>query len=269
MAVRLARKHARLLIRYWVITFKEFKEFTWDVWLSVVQFVLYMSRSLVFWWAVSGAVGAFGGWTMPELALFTAVSYFPGLHELFWNFWNRASFSDKVLRGDLDRYLARPVHPLFALAAEDVHLAQFLKYFVPSLTMALVFIAKYHLPVTAGSFVGGYLLMSAGKLVLTMMRATVSMVAFKHGDVSGLQSLLFQFAALGSYPVTAFPQALRFFLGYVLPAALTATYPTLCMLGKAGGLRLFETAGCLCVIWVVMMLRAWTATVREYDSPGG
>ena len=269
MAVDLARKHARLLARYWIITFKEFSQFTWDVWLSVVQFVLYMCRSLVFWWAISGTVGAFGGWTLPELALFTAVSYLPGLHQLFWNFWNRASFSDKVLRGDLDKYLARPVHPLFALAAEDVHLAQFVKYFVPPLAMAIVFVRKYNLPVSAGSFLGGYLLLSAGKLVLTMMRATTSMVAFKHGDVSGLQSLLFQFTALGGYPVTAFPQALRFFLGYVLPAAFTATYPTLFMLGKGGGLRLSETAACLCVVWGAIMLRAWSVTVREYESPGG
>jgi ABC-2 type transport system permease protein len=248
MTVDLVRKHTRLLVRYWIITFKDFREFTWDIWLSVVQFILFICRSLVFWRAVAGAVGSFGGWTMPELALFTAVSYLPALNWLFWNFWNRASFSDKVLRGDLDKYLARPVHPLFTLAAEDVHVALFLKYLVRPLVMAWVIIRKYNLPVTVPSFVGGYLLLSAGQLILRIMRATASLVAFKHGDVSGLQSLLFQFAALGSYPVTAFPQALRFFLGYVLPAAFTATYPTLFMLGKAGGLQLFGTAACLCIV---------------------
>lgn len=269
MASDLVKKHARLLVRYWIITFKEFAAFTWDAWLSVVQFVLYMGRSLTFWWAIWGAAGAFSGWTMPELSLFTAVSFLPGLHQLFWNFWNRASFSDKVLRGDLDKHLARPVHPLFALAAEDVHVAQFLKYFVPPLAMVVVFVRAYRLPVTLKSFTGGYLLLSAGRFVLTMMRATASMVAFRHGDVSGLQALLFQFTALGAYPVTAFPQALRFFLENVLPAAFTATYPTMFMLGKAGGSRMVGIALGLCVIWGAALLSAWSVTVKGYESPGG
>lgn len=145
------------------------------------------------------------------------------------NFWNRASFSDKVLRGDLDKYLARPVHPLFALAAEDVHLAMFLKYFIPPLVMAVIFVRAYSLPVTFFRFVGGYLLLSAGKLVLTMMRAAASMAAFKHGDVSGLQSVLFQFTILGGYPTTEFPKGFQFLLGYVLPAALPPpTQPCSC-----------------------------------------
>jgi ABC-2 type transport system permease protein len=266
---RVLAKHRRILVRYWAITFSSFSQFTWDVWLSIVQFVFYMCRSLVFWWAVTGVAGDFAGWTMSELALFTAVSYLPGLHSLFWNFWNSASFSDKILRGELDKYLARPVHPLFALAAEDVHLAHFLKYFLPPLAMALVFIARYDLPVTGWSFVGGYLLLSAGKLVLTMMRATASMLAFRHGEVSGLEALLFQFTALGSYPVTAFPDALRFFLGYLLPAAFTATYPTLFMLGKADGIRVFGIAAGLCAFWVFVMFKTWSVTARDYESPGG
>jgi len=269
MAIELIKKHGRLLVRYWIITFKQFTAFTWDVWLSILQFVLYMGRSLVFWWAISVVVGAFGGWTLPELALFTAVSYSPGLHQLFWNFWNAASFSDKVLRGDLDKYLARPVHPLFALAAEDVHLALFLKYFLPPLTIAIILIRFYHLPVTFFSYIGGYLLLSAGKLVLTMMQASASMLAFRHGDVSGLESVLFQFTTLGSYPVTAFPRGLQFFLGYVLPAAFTATYPTLFMLGRADGLRLYMIVVVLSAVWGAILFRAWSVMVREYESPGG
>lgn len=266
--LKVLNKHLRLLARYWVITFEEFSSFTWDVWLSVIQFVLYIGRSIVFWWAVS-RIGVFGGWTLPELSFFAAISFLPGLHELFWNFWNRASFSDKVLRGDLDKYLARPVHPLFAIAAEDVHLAMFLKYFVPPLVMAICLVRGYHLPVTMGRFLVGYLLLSTGKFVLTMMRAASSMLAFKYGDVTGLQLLLFQFTALGRYPVDAFPSTLKFLLTYVLPAGFTATFPAMVMLGKAAGLEVFGVAAVLAFLWAFIVLRLWAVMVSSYESFGG
>ncbi len=265
----LAAKHLRLLARYWVITFKEFTAYTWDVYLSLVQFGLYMARSFVFWWAVLGTAGAFGGWGLPEIALFTAVSYLPGAHELVWNFWNRASLSDKVLRGDLDKYLARPVHPLFALAAEDVNLAVFIRYGLPPLALVVVVARVYHLPVGAGSFVLGYLVLSLGKFALVLIRATVSMLAFRHGEVSQVQRFFFQLTAFGGYPVTAYPAALRAFLSYVLPVGFVATYPTLIMLGRSPTAPVLALAAALALAWLAVLTRAWRAAVAGYDSPGG
>ncbi len=265
----MTRKHLRLLRRYWIITFKDFAAYRWDMYLTMVQFGLYMARSLVFWWAVLGTTGAFAGWGLPELALFTAVSYLPGLHQLVWNFWNRASLSDKVLRGDLDKYLARPVNPLFALAAEDVHVASFLRYLLPALALALTLIKAHRLPVTAASFIEGYVLLSLGKLALTLMQATAAMLAFNHGQVGEIRQFFFQLTALGNYPVTAFPTGLRFFLSYVLPAGLTATFPTLVMLGKSPAAPVTLGAAALCMVWSVVLSYSWRAAVAGYESPGG
>jgi len=266
---RLFCKHLRLLMRYWVLTFKDFSAYTWDMYLNMVQFGLYMVRSLVFWWAVLGFIGAFGGWGLPELALFTAVFYLPGLHQLVWNFWNRASLSEKVLRGDLDKYLARPLSPLFALAAEDVHVALFIRYLLPALALAIAIIRGYGLPVDWLSFALGYLVLSLGKLIIVLMRATTAMLAFRHGEVSQLGNLFFQLTRLGNYPVTVFPGPLQFFLTYVLPAGLTATYPTLVMLGRADPGPIVGAAAAICLTWILVLGQAWGRAVRAYDSPGG
>lgn len=262
-------KHLRLLVRYWVITFKEFAAYTWDVYLALLQFGLFMGRSFVFWWALLGTAGAFGGWGLPEIALFTALSYLPGAHELFWNFWNRASLSDKVLRGDLDKYLARPVHPLFALAAEDVNLASFIRYGLPPLALVVTIVRLYRLPVGVGSFLLGYVVLSLGKFALVLIRATVAMLAFRHGEVSQVQRFFFQLTAFASYPVTVFPAGLRAFLSYVLPVGFVATYPTLVMLGRSPALPVLAGAAALCLVWLALLARAWRAAVAGYDSPGG
>jgi viologen exporter family transport system permease protein len=263
------RKYSRLLFRFATVSFRDMSEFRLDFFTSIVHSLIYQGIFFVFWKSVlSFTASSLSDWSFPDLFIlstFTLVStavmqWFVGLLQL----------PAKVLQGGLDKYLAKPVSPLFALLAEDMNGVASLQQMASALLILAVVSIYYHVRVTLVSVCASLGLMVLGCLVVLLVQGCLAMLTFWWGDVSRLQSLFGLTGEFERYPLTLFPLALRNFLIWIVPIGLISTYPVLVYLGRVEALsRYLAIAAGLAAFWGLVFFLGWRRAIARYESFGG
>lgn len=263
------RRYVRLLFRFAVVSFRDMSEFRIDFFTSILHNLIYQAIFIIFWKSiVDFTAGSLGDWTFPELAILSAftlvataiMQWFIGLLQL----------SPKVLEGEVDKYLCRPISPLFALIAEEIDgLASLQQLVSAGLILAGVCI-YYEVPVAAADVLTSFALLGVGCAVVVLIQGCIGLLSFWFGDVGRVQSLFMISGEFERYPINLFPGWLRVFLVWVIPIGLISTYPVLVFLGRAGiAVRFLLIAVLLAGVWVAIFSRMWTRALARYESFGG
>lgn len=265
------RRALTLLWRFSVVSFQTSSAFRLDFFTSVAHNLVYQGIFITFWMSVMNhSPGPLGAWSFPELSILIAYTLVAsGLMQ-----WSAGltQLPAKVIRGDLDRYLCRPVSPLFALLAEEVN-ALTSWYQLASAVLLLGSICVYYqIPVTFGAAIASFGLLFIGTLVVVLVQACVGLLCFWYGEISRLNTMLMLTREFERYPLDLFPPWLQGTLTWIVPIGLISTYPVLVLLRRAEAweIAMYLAIGAiLLVVWVLIFLRMWTMALRRYESFGG
>jgi ABC-2 type transport system permease protein len=264
------RKYSRLLGRFIVISFRDMSEFRIDFFTSVLHSLIYQGIFIVFWKAVlTFTADDLGGWKFPDLVILTAftlvsnavMQWFAGLLQL----------PRKVINGELDKYLSKPLSPLFALVAEEINGMASVHQMVSALLILGSACAYYGVRPQPGDVLASLLLMVIGCIVLLLIQGWISMLTFWWGDVSRINSLFMLSGEFERYPITLFPLTVQRFLTWVIPIGAISTYPVLLFLGKAQGAapRVLAVAAALALFWILVFHLSWRRALARYEAFGG
>lgn len=263
------RKSFRLLFRFVAVSFRNVSAFRLDFFTSIAHSLIYQAIFIVFWKSIlTFTAQNLGGWRFADLVVlstFTLVAnsvmlWFAGLLRL----------SQKVVKGELDKYLSKPVSPLFALIAEDVNALVSTQQLVSALLILGGACLYFGLRPAPGNVALSLLLMVLGCVVLLLIQGCIAMLTFWWGDVSRLNSLFMMTGEFERYPLTLFPLGIRGFLTWIVPIGAISTYPVLVFLGKAESVwRYFGIAALLAVAWMVVFQLSWRRALCRYEAFGG
>ncbi len=129
------KKHLRVLGAFCRISIKTSIEFMSDFAALTFDFILTIVFLVFFWKYLLGDFEMLAGWNMNELvilSLFGSSSWSVG--QFLAGAWQ---LSEKIMGGQIDKYLCRPVNPLFSLIVEDMQLDEVVKG-VLSLSLFLI-----------------------------------------------------------------------------------------------------------------------------------
>ena len=263
------RKYSRLLFRFVMISFRDMSEFRIDFFTSILHSLIYQAIFIVFWKAVlSFTAKDLGGWRFPDLVILTAftlvsnavMQWFAGLLQL----------PRKVLKGELDKYLSKPLSPLFALVAEDMNGMASMQAMVSAVLILGSACLYFGVHPTLGGILVSLLLMVVGCVVLLLIQGWISMLTFWWGDVSRLSSLFMLSGEFERYPINLFPLGVRRLLTWVIPIGAISTYPVLVFLGRAeSAVRYLGIAAVLALFWAVVFRFSWRKALARYEAFGG
>lgn len=263
------RKYSRLLVRFAVVSFRDMSEFRIDFFTSILHNLIYQAIFIIFWKSiVTFTAGALGEWSFPDLVVLSTFSLLSAaIMQWFAGFLH---LSRKVLRGEVDRYLCRPISPLFAMLAEEMNGLASLQQSLSAALLLVVVIAYFDLEVTALGVLASLAVLAVGCVVVLLIQGTIGLLAFWLGDVSRINSLFMISGEFEKYPVNLFPPLLRHFLVWVIPIGLLATYPALVFLGRIDIAHRFLAIGALLtVVWGLIFFRVWSKALTRYESFGG
>lgn len=262
-------RYAKLWLRFATLSFRDMSEFRVDFFTSVLQHVVHQAVFVIFWRSVLGAgLGSLGHWTFPQLAVLTAfglistaaMQWFVGLLHL----------PRKVVRGELDRYLCRPISPLFALLAEEMQGLGSLQQLVSAGVILVAVCGYYGVPVQPVDALAGLGLLAVACVAVLLLQGCLGLLAFWLGDVSNLSRLLMITGEFERYPIDLFPGWLRNLLVWAVPIGLISTYPVLVLLGRRElALPALGAALALLVLWATVFIAMWRRALARYDSVGG
>lgn len=224
------------------------------------------------------------------MALLTAAIFFRQTAELGgWSFWevvallgvfntiagvvdallrpNIGAIVQHVRQGTMDLILAKPIDPQLHISLRRVVVWRF-SDIVLGLALsgfALARLGRLPAPGEAAAF--ALTLAAAIAIVYALWLALMSL-AFWFVAVENLEVLFDALYEAARFPVSAYPDPLRFLFLYLLPIAWITTIPASALTGRAGWPTALLAAG-IAALALGLARLIWRAALKRYTSAGG
>lgn len=261
------RKHLRIYWLYFRQYWKSRLVYRTDFLLGALGQTVSVAVSLAFLTLVFTQIESIQGWTFNEmlfLAGFGGTVVFTNNIFLF-NIYRLGE--EYILTGDFDRFLLRPLNPLFQIYADDIRDNNLPKV-----------IANIALMVYAGSKIGLTLSLTeifylfgsyiSGVLVIASVYLLLSTTAFWTGTSRSSMWMFFRVSNFRKYPLEVFGTVIQAILVTLIPLAFASFFPVSYVLGKPG----FELAKTVTpIIGPVFFSLAylfWRYGLGKYSSTG-
>lgn len=268
--MKIIKKHFKVLAAFVRISLKTSIEYMNDFAALALDFCLTIVFSLLFWNYLLGDFDRLAGWDMKELvvlALFGSSSWSIG--QFLAGSWQ---LSEKITGGQLDKYICRPVNPLFSLVLEDMQLDEVLKG-VMSLSIFLVlYKVKLGAVPSLGSVICSVLLLFMGIIIVALVRCIFSCVSFWIENERGISMFVhMEDFDLHMYPVDMFDSACKIILFSIIPVAFISYVPASVYLRKNTLSPLYFLGGeaVIIVLLLLVLKLVWGRGIRKYEANGG
>ena len=238
----------------------------------VVLGIFWQASTFAFIWVVLTRFPALAGWTMGEVAFLygiRAVGY-----GLYWFlFFGEMGLvqGNKILSGDFDRYLVRPLHPLLQVVSARIDGG----YGDLIFGIALLAAATASVGIDWTPLAVVYLLLAilGAALIQASIQIVVGALAFRFLETSGVSFATDSvFANFGGYPLAIYGRAMELILTFGLPVAFIAYVPASTLLGRTGELAVPPVFAYLAplagAIWLTLAILFWQSQMRRYQSAG-
>ena len=260
---RMLRIYRKLLVQ----NIKMLMEYRIDFLTGAFSFIIDQAVGIGFIFIIFSQIPHLAGYTLDQIVFIYGFSLIPkGLDHMFTdNLWSVGYFI--VQRGGFDKYLTRPINPLFHVIAEkfQIDAAGELLMGIVLVCMSAGSAGMIFTPISVIFFIVAIIFAS---LIYTSIKLGTAALAFWI-KVSGQVTQVFYMAnEFAKYPTTIYSDFIRTIVTYIVPFAFTGYYP--CVYFLTGENPLFNIGGVvgISVIMMTISLTIWNRGLRAYESAG-
>lgn len=172
--------------------------------------------------------------------------------------------SGKIRSGELDGYLAKPVHVLFRLLTGAPDMNDFL-LFIPLVGFSIYYISTLHFSLTPMNILFYFVFLLNGFFVSLAFHIFVICFGVITTEVDNTIMLYRDISQMGRFPVAIYQEPLRFFVTYVIPVAIMMNVPAQVLLGKIPYISLFIYSF-ISILFLFLSLKTWQYAIKSYTS---
>jgi ABC-2 type transport system permease protein len=228
--------------------------------------VVLQAAGLLAIWVVMRQVPSLSGWRLEEVLLvYGLVTLAKSLNHMFAdNLWTIGRAY--ILTGNFDRFLVRPIDPLFHLLADRFCHDGIGNFLVGT---ALVAHAAGALGIawTPLNLLTLVLAVLSGGAIFTALNLLTAVSAFWIVDSIPVTQIVFNTHEFAKYPLTIYGSGIRFLMTWVLPYGLAAFYPASYLLGRESGLLAWAGPPVAAAL-LLIAYRAWLFGLAHDTSTG-
>jgi ABC-2 type transport system permease protein len=172
--------------------------------------------------------------------------------------------SEKVIRGDLDLLLVKPVNSQFIMSCQKMSTAYSANLLITISYLIFVFVKTHHsFPIQ--NFITGFILLFFSSLVAYSFRIFFAMMAINFSRVDSLNYIWFQFYRFGMRPDSVYPRSLRTIFLTFLPLAYLASVPARLFYGAGNWLQ-FAGGIIFPLLFLYAVCKTWNRVIKNYSS---
>jgi ABC-2 type transport system permease protein len=258
-------RHARLYLSFFSIQMRLLLEYRASFLIGLVAQFLIQGATLATLWVVMQQVPALNGWTLPELLLIYGLTIFcrSFSHMFADNTWR---VGGAIRHGSFDRYLVRPVDPLFHLLADDFSIDGLGNFIIGG---TIVLSTGQALGVFASFLNIAYLVLAiaSGALIFFALNLITCSSAFWIIDSIPVSGAVFENYMFAQYPLSIYPRAIEFMLTWIIPYGFASYYPASFVLGHDVG-PVVWLGPLMGAVLLVIGWRLWGIGLRRYEGTG-
>ena len=242
-------------------------EYKIDFFTGAISFLIDQAIGIAFIFIIFSQIPQLSGFTMEQIEFIYGFSQIPkGLdHLLADNLWCVGYFI--VKKGDFDKYLVRPINPLFHVIAETFQIDA-----VGELAVGIALIAyaapQAGLQLSALSVLLMIVAVIFAALIYTSLKIITAALAFWIKSSGFIIQMVYGMNEFAKYPTSIYSLPVRILVTYIIPFAFTAYYPCLYLL--TGENPLFNIGGLVMIssLLFAVSLIVWKRGLKAYESAG-
>lgn len=246
---------------------KRMMEYKIDFLTGAVSFLINQVINIAFLWIIFSQIPSLVGYSFEQIVFIYGFSLIPkAIDHLFCdNLWSIGYFI--VRKGDFDKYLTRPINPLFHVLVEKFQVDAFGELLVGLLLIGSV-IGQVDIQWSFLNILLLILVVPFAALIYTGIKTVTAALSFwikRSGNVMHMCYMCNDFA---KYPTTIYNNVVRGVITFIIPFAFTAFYPASYFL--TGENALFNIGGTVLIsllLFAVSVL-VWNRGIRAYESAG-
>ncbi len=245
---------------------KGLMEYRVDFLIGMFAFLLSQGTGLLFLYIIFQNIQSLAGFAIEEILLMYGLALIPkGIDHLFFdNIW---LLPQRVRQGQMDRYLLRPISPLYVFLIERFQPDAFGEIILGTALTATT-LSRLQLSLGFGEIIGLVSFVTIGIFIFTALKLMTASTSFWLKNSYPLMQITYNLSDFTKYPILIFPKFIQSIMTYVIPFALVSYYPALFLLGR---ISYWEVAGLLLAVTLVLSTLAlwvWKCGLKHYESAG-
>jgi ABC-2 type transport system permease protein len=255
---------------YWLFLKNRIKilmEYRVNFLIGAVSTVFLQAAGLLAIWAIMRQIPDLVGWSLPEILLiYGLITLAKSINHMFAdNLWTLGR--DYVRTGSFDRFMVRPIDPLFHLLADRFchdGIGNFL------VGLALIIVAATRLDIVWTPLTVGYLalMVISGGIIFIALNLATCVSAFWVMDSVPVTRVVFELHEFAKYPLTIYPRFISLLLTWLVPFGFASYFPAAYILGRDVAPALAWGAPVVAVVLLLIALNIWRFGLRHYASTG-
>jgi ABC-2 type transport system permease protein len=228
--------------------------------------MILQAASLAAIWVVMRQIPSLNGWSFFEVILIYGLltmgesithMFADNLWTIGWNY---------VRSGDFDRFLVRPINPLFHLLA-DRFCHDGIGNFITG--GVLVGIALQQLSIALTPLRLLYIIVSvlSGGVIFIALNLFTATSAFWIMESIPVTQMVFNLNEFAKYPLSIYHNGIRILLTWIIPYGFVSFYPASYLLGRDVGFLVWLSP-LVAAVFILVAYRFWLFGLRHYSGTG-
>ena len=259
----------RYISLYWYFLLQRFKilmEYRVNFFIGATSTIFLQAAGLLAIWVIMSQIPNLNGWTLDEiLMIYGLLTLAKSINHMFAdNLW---TLGWGYLRpGGFDRFLVRPINPLFHLLADRFCHDGIGNFLVGA---ALVAISASHLGVvwTPSNLLYVTVAVISGGVIFIALNLITATSAFWIVESIPVTQIIFNTHEFARFPLTIYPRAIGIILTWLIPYGFASFYPASQILGRDVG-ALASLAPVVATVMAIISYRVWLFGLKHYGGTG-
>lgn len=261
------KRYLKLYRKFLEQYIKTLIEYRADFILGLIGFLLVQGIGIIFISLVFKSIPNLKGWSFYEILFIYGFAQIPrGIDHVFtdqiWMLSGRI-----IVQGEFDRYLVRPLNPLFQIIVEKFQPDGFGEIIVGTIILVTAW-SKIGLEVTVGRIIALIFVILCGTVIYTAIKLAVASIAFWVKFAQSYLYMAYQLSTFVKYPITIYPGWIRGILTFIIPFAFTGYFPAAYILGKGSFVTGVLLTFLVSALSIVVAYRIWLWGMSRYESTG-
>jgi len=260
-------RYIKLYFRFMSQYFKQLMEYRLDFLIGLASFLAFQTAGLGFIYLIFQQIPQLGDYSFDMVLFVYGFAQIPrGLDHLFTdNIWMLSG--SIIVEGNFDKYLLRPINPLFHLLSEVFQPDAFGELIVG---VVLLVYASIQLQLSWGPL--EILILIAvillGSLIYTSIKLFFASFAFWLKYSQAVLFISYSFSDFAKYPISIYSPWIRRIITFLIPFAFTAYIPASWFLGTQTLFYALGGTALAALVSSVLALTMWNLGIRAYESAG-
>lgn len=259
-------KHIYLLKSYFIIGLRITTEYKFQFITNFLSYLITVGIWIAFWNLLFGKIETIGNWNMPMLIMMVGFFHLNGA---LWQFcYYTLVVSDEIVRGKIDKYLTRPINPLYGLVMEHFELMALLPLLM-ALGMIIFIIWKYFSLDVLKLFLA-LMVNLVSVAIVQVVYCIIGTLSFWFGRTRNITGIYRSFRTAEQFPLDILGSLGQGFFTFIFPAIFMGTYPVLIVVQweLAKSLKILALSLAILFFWLLILIILWRKGVKSYESLG-